>query len=42
MEGLEDDKETSEVPDESCSLQSSTIIYCSLSETYSYIAGTKD
>ena len=37
--GLE---EMSEVPDASCSPQSSTIIFCFLSGTHSYIDGTKD
>ena len=32
----------SQVPDASCSSQSSTIIYCFLSGTHSYIDGTKD
>ena len=40
--GLEDDEETSEVPDAPFSPQSSTTIYCFLSETHSYIDGTKD
>ena len=39
---MEDDEETSEVPDASCSPQSSTIIYCFLSGTHTYIDGTKD
>ena len=41
-QGLEDDEETSEVPVTACSSQSSTIIYCFLSGTHSYIDGTKD
>ena len=39
---MEDHEETSEVPDAICSSQSSTIIYCFLSGTHSYIDGTKD
>ena len=35
-------KKRPEVPDVSCSTQSSTIIYCFLSGTHSYIDGTKD
>ena len=39
---MEDDEETSEVPDACCSSQCSTVIYCFLSGTHSYIDGTKD
>ena len=39
---MEDDEETSEIPDASCSPRSSTIIYCFLLGTHSYIDGTKD
>ena len=39
---MEEDEETSEVPVASCSSPSSTIIYCFLSGTHSYIDGTKD
>ena len=39
---MEDDEATYEVPDASCSTQSSTITYCFLSGTNSYIDGTND
>ena len=41
-QGLEDEQETSAVPDASCPSPNSTIIYWFLSGTHSYIDGTKD